>query len=92
MLALEDAGYSVLFHRELILTYPKGVDPVLMDHRIDREYVVLGQPTTGSSGWITESSSVSEMDGEQDAPNIDEVPKNESSYQIYERDAHTNTG
>ena len=71
--SLDDAGYSVVFQRELIFTYPKGVDPVLMGHQIDKEYIAQSQPTSRESRWISESSSKSEMDLEQETPNVNET-------------------
>ena len=61
-----------MFQRQLIFTYPLGADPVLMGHRIDGEYVVQGRPTSGTTWWLSESSSDSEMELEQEAPNLDE--------------------
>ena len=50
--ALEGAGYAVVFKSEHIFIYPVGVDavdPVVISHRRDGEYVVRGQPTLGGS-------------------------------------------
>ena len=62
MSALDDVGFSVVFQRQLIFTYPVGVDPMLMGHRICGEYVVWGIPTSKVVGWLLESSSDSEME------------------------------
>ena len=45
-----------MFKSEHIFVYPVGVDPVdpvLIGHRRDGEYVVHGQPTYGVYGWMT---------------------------------------
>ena len=46
--SLEDVGYCVLFKREHVFIYRKGVDPVelqLIDNRVDRLYMLRGQPS-----------------------------------------------
>jgi hypothetical protein len=45
---LEDVGYCVLFKREHVFMYREGVDPVelqLIDNRVDRLYMLRGQPS-----------------------------------------------
>ena len=59
--------------------YPVGVDPVdpvLIGHQRDDEYVVHGQPTLRGSGWITRSES--KTDREREAPRIDVVSSSQS--------------
>ena len=91
MSLLDDAGFSVVFQRQLIFTYPMGVDPVLVGHKIYGEYVVRGRPTSGTTGWLSESSSDSKMELEQEAPSLDEPLDSQSTGQIYEQDAHSST-
>jgi hypothetical protein len=86
--ALTAVGYSVVFQRDQIFTYPRGVDPVLLGHRIDDEYLVQGRPTTSTSRWLSTSSSDSERDDERDAHSKDEARRSESSQQMGGRDAH----
>ena len=43
--SLDDAGFSEIFQRRMIFTYPVVANPVLLGHRIAREYVVQGRPT-----------------------------------------------
>jgi hypothetical protein len=45
---LEDVGYCVFFKREHVFIYRQGVDPVelqLINNRVDRLYVLRGQPS-----------------------------------------------
>ena len=51
--SLDDAGFSLVFQRQLIFTYPMGAGPVLMGHKIGGEYVVRGRPTSGTAGWLS---------------------------------------
>ena len=69
--ALDDVGFSIVFQRRLIFTYPEGADLVWMGYRIDGEYVVRGRPTSRAAGWLSESSSNSEMELELEAPSLD---------------------
>ena len=60
ILALEGAGYAVVFKKEHISIFPLGVDPVdpvLIGHRRDGEYVVCGHPKFGGSRGMTRSES-----------------------------------
>jgi hypothetical protein len=44
---LEDVGYCILFKREHVFIYRQGVDPVklqLIDNRVNRLYMLRGQP------------------------------------------------
>ena len=66
------------------------VDPTLMGHWIDREYIVCVQSTSGAYGWVSNTSSKSEKDKERDAPRIDEALRNDSN-QRHERVAHIST-
>jgi hypothetical protein len=46
--ALEDVGYCTLFRREHVFIYREGVDPVepqLIGDRVDRLYMLQGQPS-----------------------------------------------
>jgi hypothetical protein len=50
--ALEDVGYCTLFKREHVFIYREGVDPVelqLIDDRVDRLYMLRGQPSVYDS-------------------------------------------
>ena len=71
----------MVFQRQLIFTYPMGADPVLMGHRIEADYVVRGRPTSGVAGWLSDSSSDSEMELEREAPSLDEPLESQSTGQ-----------
>ena len=62
-----------------------------MGHKIDGEYVVRGRPTSRPVGWLSESSSDSEMELKQEAPSLDDLLDSQSTRQRYERDAHSST-
>jgi hypothetical protein len=52
VLALEDVGYATLFKSGHVFIYREGVDtvePQLIGDRVDRLYIVRGQPTVGDS-------------------------------------------
>ena len=91
VLSLDDAGFFVVFQRKLIFSYFMGAEPLLMGHRIDGEYVVRGRPTLDTTGWLSESSSDSKMELEQEAPSLDEPLESQSTGQRYERDAHSSS-
>ena len=82
--SLDDAGFSVMFQRQLIFAYPMGTDPVLMGHTIDGEYVVRGRPTSGTTACLLESSLDSKMELEQEAPSLDDPLDSSSIEQIYQ--------
>ena len=88
ILALEGVGYAMVFKSEHIFIYPVGVDlvdPVLIGHQIDGEYVMCGQPTSLVSRWITLLES--KTDKEREAPRIDVATSSQSLVQRKERDA-----
>jgi hypothetical protein len=61
--ALADARYATLFRSGHVFMYIDRADPVepqLIGDRVDRLYIVKGQPTVGDS----------ESDEEQEAPEI----------------------
>jgi hypothetical protein len=61
--ALEDVGYCVLFKREHVFIYRQGVNPVdlqLIDNRVDRLYILRGQPSVYHSTSDEEREEVSE--------------------------------
>ena len=89
MSALDDVGFSIVFQRRLIFTYPERANPTWMGHRIDSEYVVRGRLTLGAVGWLSESSSDSKMELEQEAPSLDDPLDSQSTEQRHERDAHS---
>jgi hypothetical protein len=69
--ALADAGYATLFKSGHIFIYREGADPVkprLIGDRIDRLYIVRGQPTVGDS----------ESDEKQEAPKTAVGPRIQS--------------
>ena len=82
--SLDDASFSVVFHIQLIFTYPLGNNPLLIYHRIGGEYVVQGRPTSSTAGWLSESSSDSKMELEKEAPNLEEPLNSESTKQRHE--------
>ena len=60
---LEDVGYCVLFKREHVFIYREGVDPVelqLIGNRVDRLYMLRGQPSVYDSTSDEECEEVSE--------------------------------
>jgi hypothetical protein len=68
ILALEDVGYCTLFKRGHVFIYREGVDPIeprLIGDRMDRLYMLRGQP----SGYDSAS------DEEQEAPETAVVPR-----------------
>ena len=65
---LEDVGYCTLFKRGHLFIYREGADPVepqLIGDRVDRLYMLRGQP----SGYDSAS------DEEQEAPKTTVVPR-----------------
>jgi hypothetical protein len=69
--ALEDVGYCTLFKRGHVFIYREGVDPVepqLIGYRVDRLYMLRGQP----SGYDSTS------DEEQEVPEIAVGPRIQS--------------
>jgi hypothetical protein len=77
--ALEDVGYCVLFKREHVFIYRQGVDPVelqLIGNRVDRLYMLRGQPSVYDSTSDEEREEASET---AVAPRIQScIPREES--------------
>ena len=61
--ALEDVGYCILFKREHVFIYRQGVDPIelqLIGNRVDRLYMLRGQPSMYDSTSDEEREEASE--------------------------------
>jgi hypothetical protein len=82
--ALEDVGYCTLFKRGHVFIYKEGVDPVepqLIGDRVDRLYMLRGQP----SGYDLAS------DEEQEAPETAVGPRIQSCIPREERESLLST-
>jgi hypothetical protein len=82
--ALEDVGYCTLFKRGHVFIYREGVDPVepqLIGDRVDRLYMLRGQP----SGYDSMS------DEEQEAPETAVGPRIQSCIPREERESLLST-
>jgi hypothetical protein len=82
--ALEDVGYCTLFKRGHVFIYREGVDPVepqLIGDRVDRLYMLRGQP----SGYDSTS------DEEQEAPETAVGPRIQSCIPREERESLLST-
>jgi hypothetical protein len=82
--ALEDVGYCTLFKRGHVFIYREGVDPVepqLIGDRVDRLYMLRGQP----SGYD------STLDEEQEAPETVVGPRIQSCIPREERESLLST-
>jgi hypothetical protein len=77
--ALEDVGYCVLFKREHVFIYSEGVDPMelqLISNRVDRLYMLRGQPSVYDSASDDEHEEAPET---AVAPRIQSrIPREES--------------
>jgi hypothetical protein len=70
--ALEDVGYFILFKREHVFIYRQGLDPMelqLIGNRVDRLYILRGQPSVYDSMSDEES---------EEAPKTAVVPRIQS--------------
>ena len=82
--AFEDVGYTTLFKRGHVFIHSEtdGLDSkVLLGERRGRVYMLLGQHMSDGSGWLSDSSSMSEEEWIEVAPSI------ESSVQGSRREA-----
>ena len=64
---LEDASYTTLFRRGHVFIHSEneGLDSmILFGERRGRVYMLLGQHMSGESGWLSDSGSMSESEGE----------------------------
>jgi hypothetical protein len=83
--ALEDVGYCTLFKKGHVFIYREGMDPVepqLIGDRVDRLYMLQGQP----SGYDSAS------DEEQEAPETTMGPRIQSCISREERESLLSTG
>ena len=71
--ALEDVGYTTLFRRGHVFIHSEsdGLDSiVLLGERRGRVYMLLGQHMSEGSGWLSDSSSMSEEEWTEVVPSI----------------------
>ena len=87
---LEDVGYTTMFRRGHVFIHSEneGLDSmVLLGERRGKVYMLLGQHMSEESGWLSDSRSMSESEGEWKILQTEVVPSNQSSIQGSKREA-----